>query len=232
MEKPGVLIVEDDLNQAELLRDFLQNRGYRVTLVPNGEDALRQAETQEFVLLDLNLPDGDGLDFCEPMRQLFPQTFILMLTARKEEVDRVLGLDIGADDYLTKPYSLREVEARMRALQRRRQTPAPETQVLPKQVLWLDSPACQARFLHQKVALTAREFRVLDWLVKRPGRIFTRDQILEACWDDELDVSDRAVDALVARIRRKLKGGFGNAFIFTKHGLGYGFRQPDRASEP
>jgi len=226
-----VLIVEDDTDQADLLGDFLENKGYRVATATRGEHALSLAEPPDFILLDLNLPDGDGMDFCSPLRQRFPRAFIMMLTARKEEVDRVLGLDTGADDYLTKPYSLREVAARMRALQRRRQTMAAGKEVRSRRVLWLDSTTCEACFQDQRASLTAREFRVLAWFVKHPGRIFTRDALLQACWDDDLQVTDRVVDAMVARIRRKLKQAFDSGFIFTKHGLGYGFHQPDHETE-
>lgn len=173
----------------------------------------------------MNLPDRDGIQLCGDLRVAYPGAFIMMLTARKEEMDRIIGLEVGADDYVTKPYSLREVEARIRAIIRRHQPP-PNTaqQTNPTQGLQMDEGRCAARFEGKSVELTAQEFRVLNQMVRYPERIFSRNQLINSAWDEGIFVTDRVVDAMVARLRKKLRKHFGYEFIFTKHGLGYGYQ--------
>jgi len=216
-----VLIIEDDVEQAKLLASFLRQRGYQVTHAELGKPALEIKRDFQFILLDLNLPDTDGISLFRPLKDLHPAAYIIMLTARKEEVDRVLGLEVGADDYITKPYSLRELEARLRAIQRRDNRAQIHAEGTSR--LNLDLDTCQASLDGHRIEFTAQEFKVLFQLFQRPKRIFTRDQIIQTCWGEDVYVTDRVVDAMIARIRKKLKSAFGKPYIFTKHGLGYGF---------
>lgn len=213
-----ILLIEDDVEQAELLADFLGGRNYQVTVCHEGEPALAVDEAPHFILLDLNLPDIEGVELCPRLRTHFPSAFIIMLTARSDEVDRIVGLEVGADDYVTKPYSLREVEARIRAIWRRR-APVGE----PGTGLQLSEAECSVSLGNKSLELTTREYKLLETLSKKPGRIFSREQLIDICWDD-LYVSDRSVDAMVARLRKKLSDSFGKKYIATKHGLGYVFQ--------
>lgn len=228
-----LLLVEDDREQAELLSQFLQTRGYRVLTAVDGAAARAVGEPLDCVLLDLNLPDCEGLDLCAHFKALHPQAGLLMLTARREEMDRIIGLEIGADDYVVKPYSLRELEARIRAVWRRRQPASPPDAAVgaPDEAgrqslsgrgkLVLEPEQCRVRLDQLRVELTAREMALLQFFLRAPERIFTRDQLIEAAWGGVF-VTDRVVDAMVARLRRKLRKTFGAEYIFTKHGLGYG----------
>lgn len=221
MEK-SVLIIEDDIEQGTLLASFLENRNYQVLHVKTGKDALATEGPFGFILLDLNLPDTDGISLFSPLKQKFPDSFIVMLTARKEEVDRILGLEIGADDYLSKPYSLRELEARLRTILRR-QVRTPKSPQTNQNRLLLHPETCRASLKDASIEFTAQEFRVIQLLYSQPRRIFSREQIMANCWGQDVYVTDRVVDAMIARIRKKLKATFSESFIFTKHGLGYGF---------
>ena len=228
-----VLLVEDDREQSALLTGFLTSRNYRVSQAYTGAQALSveaSGDRPDFILLDLNLPDADGVSLCPQLKARFPQAFVVMLTARKEEMDRIIGLEVGADDYVVKPYSLRELETRMRAILRRHPPRSTAAETAEPEDRWvrgnfsLDKGTCTVSFDGTTIPLTAQELRVLSWLVRHPGRIFSRDRIIEACWDEDIHVTDRVVDAMVARIRKKLKKSFGRPFIFTKHGMGYGWR--------
>jgi DNA-binding response OmpR family regulator len=222
-DEKKVLLVEDDLEQGALLKNFLTTRQYDVTWVETAGAAMAHSQYPQFILLDLNLPDGDGISLFPLLKQKFPDSFLLMLTARKEEVDRILGLEIGADDYVTKPYSLRELEVRLRALIRRKRSIGPIIENESTPGFFLQENTCKAVNGVIQVEFTAQEFRVLTMLAKHPKRIFSREQLIDACWGNGIFVTDRVVDAMVARIRKKLKKSFGAPFIFTKHGLGYGF---------
>lgn len=215
-----VLVVEDDVNQAEVLVDHLRQRGHQVQHVTHGYQAMAMEIVPDFILLDLNLPDMEGIQLCGQLKTKHPNAFVVMLTARKEEIDRILGLEIGADDYVTKPYSLREVEARMKAIKRRNQ----KQQGLAGVGLSMDDARCLVSYKGNYLSLTAQEFNLLALLVKAPERIFSRNQLIDLVWDEGIHVTDRVVDAMVARIRKKLRKSFGSDFIFTKHGLGYGYR--------
>ena len=215
-----ILVVEDDVNQAEILVDHLVQRGHKVQHVTQGSEALLYELVPDFILLDLNLPDMEGIQLCGQLKNKFPAAFVMMLTARKEEIDRILGLEIGADDYVTKPYSLREVEARMKAIKRRNQRQSNP----PGKGLQVDESRCLVSFNGGQLSLTTQEFSLLALLVKSPERIFSRNQLIDLVWEDGVHVTDRVVDAMVARIRKKLRHQFGSDFIFTKHGMGYGYR--------
>lgn len=221
--KPGaeILIVEDEIKLAEVLRDYLLAEGHRVALCQRGDDALAVWAEGRFdlVLLDLMLPGVDGLSVCRRIREASTVP-IIMITARVEEVDRLLGLDSGADDYICKPFSPREVVARVRALLRRAlQWQAGEA---APAALSLDAEAFEARWQGRPLDLTPVEFRLLKALAERPGRVLSRAQLLDHLYLDHRIVSDRTVDSHVKNLRRKLElAAPGTECIESVYGVGY-----------
>ncbi|MGB6006992.1 response regulator [Castellaniella sp.] len=199
----NILVVEDEPKLAEVLRAYLEAAGYAVRWVDNGlqvMDAVMEW-APDLVLLDLMLPGRDGLDVCRDIRAK-TRIPVIMVTARTEEIDRLLGLELGADDYICKPYSPREVVARVRAVLRRFDAPpAAQTQTSG---LVVQVDAWQARLDGVALDLTPVEFRLLALLASQPGRIFTRDQVLDGLYDDHRVVTDRTVDSHVKNLRRKL----------------------------
>jgi DNA-binding response OmpR family regulator len=226
-----ILVVEDDRAIAEPLCDGLRDAGFDVTHVTRGADAL-QATGYDLVLLDLGLPDLDGRDVCRELRATTSAP-IIMLTARSEEFDRVLGLELGADDYVTKPFSLRELVARIRAVARRtagpvRSTgngagsaPSEEGAGGPQQLgpVTIDRRARRVLVHGEEVHLTAKEFDVLAFLARDPGAVRSRSEILESVWDEHWYGPTKTVDAHVASIRRKL-----DAALTIEAVRGVGFR--------
>ncbi|WP_323017319.1 response regulator [Castellaniella sp.] len=203
----NILVVEDEPKLAEVLRTYLEAAGYAVRWVDNGlqvMDIVREW-APDLVLLDLMLPGRDGLDICRDIRA---QTTIpvIMVTARTEEIDRLLGLELGADDYICKPYSPREVVARVRAVLRRAEAAvaAPAADGASASGLMIQAEAWQARLDGVALDLTPVEFRLLALLASQPGRIFSRDQVLDGLYDDHRVVTDRTVDSHVKNLRRKL----------------------------
>jgi two-component system response regulator BaeR len=215
-----VLIVEDEPKLAELLRDYLVLEGYEATVLDRG-DAVEpwvKANPVDLVLLDLMLPGKSGLDVCKGLRT-FSDAAIVMVTARVEEIDRLLGLELGADDYICKPFSPREVVARVKAVLRRakrRQAPADEAPVA------LDEGALRARVAGRDLDLTAVEFQLLKTLVAHPGRIFSRDQLIDAMYRDARVVSDRTVDSHVKKLRKKIADVLPDReIVHSVYGVGY-----------
>lgn len=190
-----VLVVEDDADIASLVRIHLEDAKYQVTVAGDGRSGLDAAlrDPRDLLILDLSLPDIDGLDICQQLTRLEPRPLILMLTARCAELDRVRGLELGADDYLIKPFSILELMARVRALFRRppvRVTSAPDVpHVFVAGGLLLDSWQRCARIAGNRLALTAREFDLLLWFVKNPNRIFSRTELLDAVWAPAITVT-------------------------------------------
>ena len=228
-----ILIVEDAKEMAELVRDILVAAGYSVAVAGDGASALRLLETQptDLVILDWMLPGLDGLEVCRRIRAR-SMTPILMLTARVEEVDRVLGLEVGADDYLTKPFSMRELLARARALLRRveltsQQTPGGGEQKAASAVLVVgdvrvDVAGHAASLSGTPLELTPKEFDLLHLLAQQPGRAYSREYLLQRLWGLDYYGTDRIVDVHVARLRKKL-GPFGDR-LATVWGVGYKLR--------
>jgi len=215
-----VLVVEDEPKLAELLRDYLVREGYEVAVLDRG-DAVEpwvRANAVDLVLLDLMLPGKSGLDVCKGLRT-FADAAIVMVTARVEEIDRLLGLELGADDYICKPFSPREVVARVKAVLRRskrRQAPADEAPVA------LDEGALRARVGGRDLDLTAVEFQLLKTLVAHPGRIFSRDQLIDAMYRDARVVSDRTVDSHVKKLRKKIAEALPDReIVHSVYGVGY-----------
>jgi DNA-binding response OmpR family regulator len=228
-----ILIVEDEKELAELVRDHLVAAGHSVAVAGDGATALRLLETRpaDLVILDWMLPGLDGLEVCRRIRAR-SMTPILMLTARAEEVDRVLGLEVGADDYLTKPFSMRELLARARALLRRvelmsQQTPGEGEQTLASAALVvgdlrIDVAGRTATLSGAPLELTPKEFDLLHLLARQPGRVYSREYLLQRIWGLDYGGVDRAVDAHVVRLRKKL-GPFGERVV-TVWGVGYKLR--------
>ena len=221
-----VLVVDDDTNVVELTRLYLEREGYRVLAANDGADGLAMArqELPSLVVLDVMLPRLNGMDVCRTLRQE-SEVPIIMLTARVDEDDRLAGLDLGADDYVTKPFSPRELAARVRAVLRRaaRDNPADAPAVLSVGAIELDRRARRAKIDGRELRLTPTEFRLLALLMGQPGRTFGRDEIIDRVFGDDFDGFDRTVDAHVSSLRRKLdaKATGGSRYIQTVYGIGY-----------
>ena len=228
---PTILIVEDERNLCHLIRDNLQEQGYQVLQAFDGPSALTMAKhaVPDLVILDIMLPGMDGLEVCRRLRQdsIVP---VLMLTARAEEIDRVLGLELGADDYLTKPFSMRELKARVRALLRRvemmQTTDLSANQVLTTAGLYLDPTSYEARLDDQAIDLAPKEFALLYLLVRHPGRVFSRAYLLDEIWGYEAAAYDRTVDTHSSRLRQKLgaEGEIAQRIVAVR-GIGYKFER-------
>jgi two-component system phosphate regulon response regulator PhoB len=220
--------VENEEDIRELLRYNLAKEGYRVTGAASGEEALKVVKVTmpNLVLLDLMLPGLDGLDVCRSLKQ-DPQTRnlpIVMLTAKGEEADIVAGLELGADDYITKPFSVRVLLARLRAVLRRRSaTPLPETAPITLHELVIHPGRHEVLVQGHPVDLTATEFRLLHLLARRPGWVFTRSQIVNAIHGDDYPVTERAVDVQMVSLRKKL--GSSGKYLETVRGIGYRFKE-------
>lgn len=220
-----IVIVEDEPQIAELLRDYLHGSGFQAQIIADGlgaVDAIR-ATQPALVLLDLMLPGKDGLAICREVRG-FSTVPIIMVTARIEEIDRLLGLEIGADDYICKPFSPREVVARVKAVLRR----AAGGQVPDPGLLQLDEQRYEARIRNQPVALTAVEFQLLKMLASEPGRIFSRSRLMDGIYPDHRVVSDRTIDSHIKKLRRKLEVAAPEVdLIYSVYGVGYKVEYPE-----
>jgi two-component system, OmpR family, response regulator BaeR len=221
----NIMVVEDEPKIAQLLVDYLERDGFSVTVLNDGKHAvemIREA-TPGFVILDLMLPGKDGLTICREVRQ-FSSVPIMMLTAKVDEIDRLVGLELGADDYVCKPFSPREVVARVRTIQRRLQQPAAESthrELGYRDIsINLDKYECSVR--GQRIELTPVEFQLLRGFVSQPGRVFSRDQLMDMAYTDERVVSDRTIDTHVKNIRRKLsQAGDDAGQVHSIYGVGY-----------
>ncbi|MGH6913810.1 MAG: response regulator [Geminicoccales bacterium] len=215
-----ILIVEDEEKLAGLLRDYLAQEGYEVSVLHRGdavEPRLRE-HPADLVLLDLMLPGMSGLDVCKALRAAAPELPIIMVTARVDEIDRLLGLELGADDYICNPFSPREVVARVKAVLRR----ARRVPVAGEKGLQLDDGTYKATLAGRDLGLTAVEYQLLKVLAAHPGRIYTRDQLIDVMYRDERVVSDRTVDSHVKKIRRKIAAVLPEReIIHSLYGVGY-----------
>ena len=218
-----VLLVEDDDAIASSLIAGLQSSGMTVRRVSRGEDALR-AKLPDVVLLDVGLPDIDGFEVCRRLRAT-SQVSVIMLTARDEEIDRVFGLEIGADDYVTKPFGLRELVARIRAVTRRAgATDAAENSMIIVESLHIDRLTRRAVLHSEELLLTTKEFDLLAYLAERPGIVHRRNDILESVWDTNWYGPTKTLDAHVAAVRKKLGD---NRWIEAVRGVGFRLESPD-----
>lgn len=218
-----ILIVEDEVRIVRTLRLYLEQAGFAVTAVHDGTQAIPafRHERPSLVLLDLNLPGQDGLDICRTLRRL-GNIPIIMLTARTEEMDRLIGLELGADDYISKPFSPREVVARVRAVLRRTQGSLASSDLLQAGMLQLDVAAYRAWIGGQLLDLTQTEFELLATLMRHKGRVLSRGQLLEAVQGGVCEELERAVDQHIKNLRRKLKDVVGDLPVITTiYGVGY-----------
>ena len=220
-----ILVVEDEAKMGALIRRGLVGEGFAVDVVARGEEALWRAEATEYdaIVLDVMLPDVDGFEVCSRLRAAGVWAPVMMLTARDSVRDRVAGLDRGADDYLTKPFSFAELLARLRALTRRgaRERPAE----LEAGELRLDPAGRRAWRGETEIALSAKEFALLETFMRHPGAVLSRFQLIEAAWDYEYENRSNIVDAYVKLLRRKIDRPFGVESIETVRGSGYRLRE-------
>lgn len=223
-----ILVVEDDPDISALVELHLTDAGYEVELEAEGQSGLDQALGRSFnlVILDIMLPGVDGLEICRRLRTEKPELPILMLTARSTELDRVLGLEMGADDYLTKPFSVRELVARVKAIFRRMEVfdAQPEPTKLVQGPVEIDTDSRRVLVEGEQVDLTAREFELLTFFARHPGRVFTRGQLLDKVWGYTHEGYEHTVNTHINRLRRKLETDPSHPrFILTVWGVGYRF---------
>jgi len=228
MPKEHLIVVEDEEDILELLRYNLGREGYRVTAAASGEEGvhLARSEAPDLILLDLMLPGIDGLEVCRLLKQsaMTRQIPIIMLTAKGEEVDVVTGLELGADDYITKPFSPRELLARIRAVLRgRRPEPPGEPGLLSIHEITINPGCHEVQVQANPIDLTASEFRLLHLMARKPGWVFSRSQIVAGVHGNNYAVSDRAVDVQIVTLRKKL--GLAAKYIETVRGVGYRFKE-------
>ena len=227
MGKIRILMVEDDKDIIELVQYNLEREGFPITATSNGEDALRilEKETPGLILLDLMLPGMDGLETCRLIKQetRTKNVPIIMLTAKSEESDVVVGLQLGADDYLTKPFSPKVLIARIKAVLRRFSEKTATTETKTIGALTIDVPKHKVTLQGKPIELTTIEFNILEFLSRHPGRVFTRDQIMDKAWKEGKFIVDRAVDVHIRGLRKKLSKAAD--FIETVRGVGYRFKE-------
>ncbi|HMF78210.1 MAG TPA: response regulator transcription factor [Bryobacteraceae bacterium] len=220
-----IALIEDDADLYALVKYNLEKEGFAVVGAQTGKGVtdLCRREKPDLILLDIMLPDSDGLDICKSIRQ-HPELAhipVIFLTARASETDRIVGLELGANDYIVKPFFVRELVARIK-IQFRGQTSA--TRVLKASSLELDRSSCEVRLGGSLLTLTATEFRLLEFLMSRPGVVFSREQLLDAVWGHDRAVTDRTVDVYILRLRQKIEADPANPLMIRSvRGFGYSF---------
>lgn len=230
---PRILIAEDEARLAQVLADYLHAAGFATHCLADGQEVVPwvRANSPDMLVLDLMLPGKDGLDICREIRA-FSQVPILMATARVEEIDRLLGLELGADDYLCKPYSPREVVARVRAILRRSRQAA--TASSDDNPVHLDEAGLRVSGNGREIELTMVEFQLFSVLYQTPGRIYSRSQLMDRIYDDQRIVSDRTIDSHIKKLRKKLSElQPGMELIHSVYGAGYRYEpEPRDAAAP
>ncbi|HEV8291991.1 MAG TPA: response regulator transcription factor [Tepidisphaeraceae bacterium] len=232
MNKGTILVIDDEPDLLELVEFNLKKDGYEVIVAKNGQSGLEiaQKHVPDLIVLDLMMPGIDGLEVCRQLRgdSRTKQIPMIMLTAKSAEADRIVGLELGADDYITKPFSPRELVARVRALLRRAASTQEAPTVIRQGEVLIDLTRHEVTSSGRQVTLTPTEFRILHFIAARPGRVLSRDQIIDAAVGNEMAVFDRTIDVHIAAIRRKL--GKAGDRIETIRGFGYKWREGDEAS--
>jgi two-component system alkaline phosphatase synthesis response regulator PhoP len=229
LEVKSILVVDDEPHIVRLARDYLERAGFVVSTAGDGPSALRQARAAhpDLVILDLGLPGLDGLDVARVLRR-DSAVPIIMLTARTDESDRIVGLELGADDYVTKPFSPKELVARVRAVLRRVEAANAPGDVIRVGEIELDVPRMRSTVAGRRVELTPTEFELLATMARQPGRVFTRSQLLDAVHGVAFESYERAIDAHVKNIRRKLEPEpHAPRYLLTVFGVGYRFAEPN-----
>jgi DNA-binding response OmpR family regulator len=222
----SILVIDDEPQIADICRDYLTAAGFAVLVAQDGVKglALARKERPDLVVLDLMLPGMDGLDVCRELRRESALP-IIMLTARVDESDKLIGLELGADDYLTKPFSPRELVARVRTVLRRAAGPSASAEVIRAGNLTLDRARYQALLPNREITLTPTEFEILAALASQPGRIFSRAQLLTVARGVAFESYERAIDSHIRNLRRKLETDGEPEYIITVHGVGYKFAE-------
>ena len=224
--KTKILVIEDEIDISELVSYNLTKEGFLADSIDNGEEALKKIQSGEYnlIILDLMLPGISGIELCrilknDPQTSLIP---IIMLTAKGEEIDKVLGLEMGADDYMTKPFSPRELIARVRAVLRRAHEKPPPGKTVKIGDLEINADTYQVSKRGRLIKLSATEFKLLLYLVQRKGKVFNRDMLLDAVWKDESYVEPRTVDVHIRRLREQIEDDPSHpVYIRTRRGIGY-----------
>lgn len=222
-----IVVIEDDADLVALLKYNLEKEGFIVAGAQTGKGAVElcRRERPDLILLDIMLPDSDGLDICKGIRMIseLAHVPVIFLTARASETDRIVGLELGANDYIVKPFFVRELIARIKIQFRSRES---TPKVLKAGKLELDRSTCRVRLENQPLSLTATEFRLLEFLMNRPGMVFSREQLLDAVWGHDRAVTDRTVDVYVLRLRQKIEIDPANrGLIRSVRGFGYSFNE-------
>ncbi len=221
-----ILVVDDEKKLVSLIKAYLEKEGYRVATAFDGQSALEgwEREAPDLIVLDILLPRLDGYDFCRRVRQT-ANTPIIMLSAKSEETDKLIGLELGADDYMTKPFSLRELTARIKAILRRDSRRGESGKTIARGPLTIWPAMHKVELQESDIELTATEFKLLEALARNPGQVFTRQRLMELAQGDTFEAYERTVDAHIKNIRKKLRGKEdGWEFIETVHGVGYRFK--------
>jgi len=231
MSKKRILVIEDDRSLSEVLAYNLRQEKYDAVVALDGMDGLRQAQLKapDLIILDLMLPQMDGLEVCRRLRSdpVTCNILILMLTAKSEETDQVVGFTLGADDYVTKPFSVKILLERIKALLRRRESNGESTDTIVSQGVMIDRRRHRVMIDDVPISLTRSEFELLEALVRQPGRVFSRAELIDAALGDDALVLERTIDVHIRALRQKLDKHSG--LIETVRGVGYRFRDPDTA---
>jgi DNA-binding response OmpR family regulator len=219
-----IVLIEDDQDLYSLIQYNLEKEGFTMAGAQTGKGAIElcRRERPDLIILDIMLPDSDGLEICKAIRA-HPELAhlpVIFLTARASETDRIVGLELGANDYIVKPFFVRELVARIK-IHFRGQTPV--SKLLKSGTLELDRARCRVHLANQEISLTATEFRLLEFLMSRPGVVFSREQLLDAVWGHDRAVTDRTVDVYILRLRQKIESGDAATFIRSVRGFGYSF---------
>ena len=222
-----IVLIEDDSDLFALVKYNLEREGFAVRGLQTGKGAVElcRRERADLIILDIMLPDADGLDICRAIRAdaNLAQTPVIFLTARASETDRILGLELGANDYLVKPFFVRELTARVKTQLRSHASPVRSLRSGP---LVLDRSTCRVNLHDREVLLTATEFRLLEYLMSRPGVVYSREQLLDAVWGHDRAVTDRTVDVYILRLRQKIETDPANPiYIRVVRGFGYSFQE-------
>ncbi len=229
MARRKILVVDDEPKVCDLVKAYLEKDGFEVVLSGNGKDAVEKARMikPDLIVLDLNLPGMDGIEVFRTVRA-FSDIPVIMLTARDDEVDKIVGLQIGADDYVTKPFSPRELSARVAAVLRRYTDGTRPADRLVSGDLLVDFERHEVKYRNEAVGLTAAEFKLLAVMAKNPGRVFTRLQLMDLAFGETYEGYDRTIDAHIKNMRQKLSkiGGDADNPVITVRGVGYKLEQP------
>jgi DNA-binding response OmpR family regulator len=222
-----ILLVEDDSRIARFVSQALREQAYAVDATADGEDALFKASVNDYdaVILDVSIPGRDGFEVCRELRATGSSVPVIMLTARDAVPDRIAGLDSGADDYLTKPFEVAELLARLRALLRRGHVVRPAFVIAAD--LRIDTRAHAVTRAGRRIELTAKEYALLEYLARERGRVLTRGEIAEHVWDENFDPLSNLIDVNINRLRRKIDDGFASPLIHTRRGEGYMLAAPE-----